>query len=52
VFKYDVVEVDPGCDCCSYLTVRSFDTMEEAEEFVGNDKNLIIEPDYWMDEDE
>ena len=52
MFKFDVVEIDPGCGCCSYVTIRSFDTMEEAEDFVVDNKNFIIEPDYWMDEDE
>ena len=52
MFKFDVVQIDTGCDRCAYLTIKTFDTLEEAEEFVGNDKNFIIEPDYWMDEDE
>ena len=52
MFKYDVVEINPGCGCCSYVTVKTFDTMEEAEKFVGDDKRYIVEADYWLDENE
>lgn len=41
--KYHVMMVDTGCDCCSYLTVKVCDTLEEAQEFVGNDDGYIIE---------
>jgi len=43
MFEYHVVMRDPGCDCCSYVTVKVFDTLEEAQNFVGDDKNYIIE---------
>jgi len=39
---YNVTMVDSGCDCCSYITVASFKTLEEAKTHAGNDRNLII----------
>lgn len=35
--------IDVGCDCCSFVTVKVFNTLEKAQEFVGDDKNYIIE---------
>jgi len=43
MLKYHVIMIDAGCDCCSYVTVRVFDTLKEAQEFVGDDDNCIIE---------
>jgi len=43
MLKYYVIERDPGCGCCSYVTVKVFDTLKEAQEFVGDDDNYIIE---------
>ena len=43
MFKYHVMMRDPGCGCCSYVTVKVFDTLEEAQEFVGDDTNYMIE---------
>lgn len=48
-----IVEViDPGCDCCSYLPIAEFATEKEAQEFVGDDKNLKIYEDEDEDEQE
>lgn len=52
MFKFDVVEINHGCGCCSYITVQSFNTLEEAEAYAKDDPNLIIEPDYYLDEEE
>ena len=43
MIKYHVMVIDAGCGCCSYLTVKVFDTLEEAQDFVGDSKNYIIE---------
>jgi len=48
--EYHVMIIDAGCSCCSYLTVAVFGTLEEAQDFVGDSKNYIIEEE--DDEDE
>ena len=57
---YEVLIIDKGCDCCSYEKVATFSTLEEAQKFVGDDKNYIIEKEedamtaeeffVWLDE--
>ena len=42
--------INTGCSCCSFVTVKVFDTLEEAQEFVGDDKNYIIEEEEKEDE--
>jgi hypothetical protein len=44
--------IDAGCDCCYYLPVGVFDTLEEAEKFVGDDDNLIIDEEDWSDDEQ
>ncbi len=51
MIKYHAVEIRGICDCCSYTTIAVFDTLEEAQEFVGDSKNYIIEEEE-DDEDE
>jgi len=48
--EYHAVEIRGTCGCCSYSTIKVFDTLEEAQEFVGDDKNYIIEEE--EDDDE
>ncbi len=48
--EYHVIEIRGICDCCSYTTIRVFDTLEEAQEFVGDNKNYIIEEEEKEDE--
>lgn len=43
MFEYHVIMRDPGCGCCSFVTVKVFDTLEEAQKFVGDDRDYIIE---------
>ena len=47
--EYHAVEIRGICGCCSYSTIKIFDTLEEAQEFVGDNKNYIIEEE---DDDE
>ena len=45
--RYIVESIDPGCDCCSYIAIAAFDTLEETLEFIGADENLTYyEEDY------
>lgn len=49
--EWDVLLVDAGCDCCSYLHVASFATLAEAETWVAEKSdptNYVI--DHWCDE--
>lgn len=48
--KYYVEAIDVGCDCCSWVTVAEFDTLEEAMEFAGDDNNLSIYEEKWDEE--
>ena len=50
MITYSVIAVDAGCDCCSYVTVDTFEDYQEALDCVGEDDNLIIEVDA-LDED-
>jgi len=50
MLEYYVIMRNPGCGCCSYVTVKVFDTLKEAQEFVGDDKNYIIEEEEKEDE--
>lgn len=34
--------IDPGCDCCSYVSIAEFDNEQEAIDFAGDDDNLSI----------
>ena len=51
--RWDVLVVDAGCGCCSYVPAGSFATEDEALLWVAsrpNPGNYVI--DYWDDEEE
>lgn len=44
--QWVVSMIDVGCDCCSYVTVASFDSRPKAEKYVarkGDPSNYMIE---------
>jgi NAD-dependent dihydropyrimidine dehydrogenase PreA subunit len=43
--QFIVEMIDAGCDCCSYITVGSFETIKEAKDYIGDDSNLELSVD-------
>ena len=36
---WDVALIDPGCDCCSYVSVGTFSSQRKAESYVARTGN-------------